>query len=65
MHIVNWFGVCYFDQIYLVWFMQIAAVSSLSHAGAIKTDRVGLFVQPQDEAETSLDVPNQMPDFKV
>jgi hypothetical protein len=36
VHIVNWFGVCYFDQIYVVWFMQIAAVSALSHPSKIK-----------------------------
>jgi hypothetical protein len=30
VHIVNWFGITYFDQIYVVWFMQLAAVSALS-----------------------------------
>jgi hypothetical protein len=34
MHIVNWFGVCYFDQIHMVWFMQLAAISSLSQIHA-------------------------------
>lgn len=29
-HVVNWFGVCYFDQLYVVWFMQLAQISSLS-----------------------------------
>ena len=29
-HIVNWFGITYFDQISVVWFMQLAAVSNLS-----------------------------------
>lgn len=30
VHIVNWFGITYFDQMYVVWFMQLAAISSLS-----------------------------------
>jgi hypothetical protein len=29
-HVTNWFGVCYFDQIYVVWFMQLAFISRLS-----------------------------------
>jgi hypothetical protein len=29
-HIINWFGITYFDQIYVVWFMQLAAISSVS-----------------------------------
>ena len=29
-HVVNWFGVCYFDHFYVVWFMQLAAISNLS-----------------------------------
>lgn len=31
MHIFNWFGVSYFDQFYVVWFMQFAVISNLSH----------------------------------
>jgi hypothetical protein len=30
VHIANWFGITYFDQMYVVWFMQLAAVSTLS-----------------------------------
>lgn len=30
VHIFNWIGVSYFDQIYVVWFMQLAAISKLS-----------------------------------
>lgn len=29
-HIVNWFGITYFDQTYVIWFMQLAVVSTLS-----------------------------------
>jgi hypothetical protein len=32
VHIVNWFGITYFDQTYVVWFMQLAAISTLSAA---------------------------------
>lgn len=30
VHVVNFYGVCYFDQIYVVWCMQIAMISSFS-----------------------------------
>lgn len=30
IHIVNWFGIAYFDQMNVVWLMQIAAISGLS-----------------------------------
>jgi hypothetical protein len=30
VHIVNLIGVTYFDQFYVVWFMQLAAITSLS-----------------------------------
>jgi hypothetical protein len=30
VHIVNWFGIAYFDQIHVIWFMQLAAISSIS-----------------------------------
>jgi len=32
VHIVTWFGITYFDQIYVVWFMQLAAMSCISQA---------------------------------
>ena len=36
VHIANWFAITYFDQIYVVWCMQLAAVSSLSRAFEVK-----------------------------
>jgi hypothetical protein len=30
VHIANWFGISYFDQFYVLWFMQLAAISSIS-----------------------------------
>lgn len=32
VHIIDWFGITYFDQMYMVWFMQLAAISSLAQA---------------------------------
>ncbi|MGZ5010101.1 MAG: O-antigen ligase family protein [Methylobacter sp.] len=31
IHMFNWFGMVYFDQYFLVFFMQLAALSTLSH----------------------------------
>jgi hypothetical protein len=46
VHIVDWFGITYFDQMYMVWFMHLAVISTLSQAylaqpaaAAVKTDR--------------------------
>ena len=30
VHIVSWFGITYFDQMYLSWAMQLATVVSLA-----------------------------------
>jgi hypothetical protein len=30
VHVVNWFGITYFDQTYMLWFMQIAALANIS-----------------------------------
>jgi hypothetical protein len=29
-HIITWLGITYYDQFYVVWFMQLAAISSVS-----------------------------------
>lgn len=31
-HVFNWFGITYFDQTYVIWFMQIATISTLAQA---------------------------------
>lgn len=31
IHVINWFATTYFDQYYVVFFMQLAALSTLSH----------------------------------
>lgn len=44
-HVVNQLGVPYFDQFYLIWFMQLAAISGISascaEAAAIRTNGSG------------------------
>lgn len=30
VHLVNWFGISYFDQVYVIWFLQLAAVTSIT-----------------------------------
>jgi len=30
VHLMNWFGITYYDQTYVVWFMQLAVISSLT-----------------------------------
>jgi hypothetical protein len=29
IHIIDWFGITYFDQMYMVWFMQLATISTI------------------------------------
>jgi hypothetical protein len=38
-HIITWLGITYYDQFYVVWFMQLAAVSSVS-ASCVKAASV-------------------------
>jgi hypothetical protein len=48
IHIVDWFGVTYFDQMYVVWFMQLAAIATVSQAylerrtAAVTAERIAL-----------------------
>jgi len=42
MHIVNWIGVCYYDQIKMVWFMQLAAIASLSQIYAVPIEKAAV-----------------------
>jgi hypothetical protein len=30
VHVVNWFGITYFDQTHVVWFLQLATISGFS-----------------------------------
>lgn len=40
VHIVTWFSVTYFDQMYVIWFMHLAAISSIS-TGVLHLGRRG------------------------
>jgi hypothetical protein len=42
VHVVNWLGITYFDQFYVIWFMQLAAISGLSESCA----KVAATVEP-------------------
>ncbi len=40
VHIINWFGCTYFDQMYVIWFMHLAVIATLTevYAGQPATD---------------------------
>ena len=46
-HIITWFGITYYDQFYVVWFLQLAAISSIS------TSCVKVAVTEKEMAEVS------------
>jgi hypothetical protein len=50
VHITNWFGITYFDQMYVVWFMQLAVVSTLSEQRLRLPDGI-----VKDAVETEID----------
>ena len=52
VHIFNWFGITYFDQMYVVWFMQLAVISGLSEK-YIAAESVEL--EKPDEVERKVD----------
>jgi hypothetical protein len=47
VHVVGWFGVSYFDQIYVIWFLQLACIVSI-------TDEIlsGRGLKPNETAAT-------------
>jgi len=53
-HIVNWIGITYFDQIYAVWFLHLAAISSLCNTSTASHEQRETFAQ----CSISEDVPN-------
>ena len=38
VHIVNWINVSYFDQFYVIWFMQLAVISSVTNGANIAVE---------------------------
>jgi hypothetical protein len=58
VHIVDWFGITYFDQMYVIWFMQLAAISSISASCIASvpatTIESGIWVENDDNSEPEL-----------
>jgi hypothetical protein len=58
VHVVNWFGITYFDQTNVLWFMQLAALVSLSEeclkAPPIEEPHPDRLHEPGGEEETAL-----------
>ena len=58
-HIVNWLGISYFDQIYVVWFMQLAAISTVSEScvnAAVAPAPAGISPEEADHLATEMPV---------
>ena len=55
VHIANWFGITYFDQFYVIWFMQLAAISSLSASCVEAVPATTIEDEAMLEAEDSLE----------
>ncbi len=57
VHIINWFGITYFDQSYVIWFMQLAAVSSITEgclqaSPAVEMDEAGAWPEHEEVLRT-------------
>jgi len=57
VHIINWFGIAYFDQFYVIWFMQLAAVSSVTESclqasPAVEMDEAGAWPEHEEALRT-------------
>lgn len=57
VHIINWFGVTYFDQFYVIWFLQLAAISSITESclatgPAIEMDEAGAWPEREEALRT-------------
>jgi hypothetical protein len=55
VHIMDWFGITYFDQMYVVWFMQLATISTLCEQQLQSLAKV---TGPVTETENSLSLGN-------
>jgi len=58
VHIMDWFGITYFDQMYVVWFMQLAAISGLSEKCAASEPAL---LQRECEPEIEVDETKPIP----
>jgi hypothetical protein len=65
-HIANWFGITYFDQIYVIWYMQLAAISSVSASYLVRQSHANGTAPSSKEAESSTPVmQEEMPQSHV
>ena len=53
MHIANWLGIIYFDQTYVIWYLQLAMISSLSNS--TRAQKVPLEVKNDEVEVTPID----------
>jgi hypothetical protein len=54
VHIINWFGITSFDQFYVIWFMQLAMISSVTENAwetgpALEIDEAGAWPEEEEE----------------
>jgi len=47
VHAFNWFGISYFDQTYVLWFMQLAVIRNLS-ANVIASESTSIPLRPSE-----------------
>jgi hypothetical protein len=57
VHIINWFGITYFDQTYVSCFMQLAAISSVTESclqasPAVEMDEAGAWPEHEEALRT-------------
>lgn len=53
MHIANWLGIIYFDQTYVIWYLQLAMIGSLRNQMDPISARQELEAQPDDNLSSS------------
>lgn len=59
VHIVNWFGVAYFDQSWAIWILHAAAISSIGSSMSTSTVRIRRTSQSADESWSNQDTRNE------
>jgi hypothetical protein len=59
VHVITWFGVSYFDQMYVIWFLELAAVVSVTQdiLGAPEPTAVGVANEFRARAERGIPRP--------
>lgn len=64
-HIVTWLGITYYDQFYVVWFLQLAAISSITasyvKASAAETEIVEVLPKEAGHFEPEMTLEQRLP----